>query len=145
MHSPSRPRTAVVTGTNRGTGRAIGQALTRANYEVVSINRTAAPDNAGIEFLCDLADSNELSAVLGRLRETFDRLDLVVLNAATRVRRRIAEAAPADWAASLLANVAAPAIIVAELLPLLRSSSGLVILIGSHAADRFFEGGSLYS
>ncbi|WP_164465952.1 SDR family oxidoreductase [Actinoplanes teichomyceticus] len=139
------PRTAVVSGSNRGTGRAIAEALVAARYRVVSINRSRSADPVGPEHLCDLADPAALTEALDEIRSDCQRVDLVVCNAATRLRRRVADADARDWHGSLMANIAAPALMVSALLPHLRRTAGLAILIGSHAADRFFEGGALYS
>ena len=70
-------RTAVVTGTSRGFGRAIATALIGAGAHVVGVSRTAGPDLDGLEnVLADATDPAVAAEVLGKHRP-----DVLVLNA----------------------------------------------------------------
>lgn len=50
----SDQRVAIVTGANRGTGRAIADALAARGYRVCELNRTFAGGVEADEWLCDL-------------------------------------------------------------------------------------------
>lgn len=73
------------------------------------------------------------------------RLDVCVLNAAVRRFGTVAELDPLALQVSLAVNLCAPVLVAQGCLPLLRSAKGVIVVVGSHAAARYFEGGVAYS
>jgi NAD(P)-dependent dehydrogenase (short-subunit alcohol dehydrogenase family) len=139
------PSVALVTGSNRGLGYGIARAFHRAGYRIVSLNRTLANEEWLGEIRCDLAAPDEVAAALAIVRQEIVRLDVCVLNAAVRRFGSVAELDPLALRTSLAVNLGAPVLVVQGCLPLLRSAKGVIVVIGSHAATRYFEGGVAYS
>jgi 3-oxoacyl-[acyl-carrier protein] reductase len=134
----------LLTGTNRGTGRAIAAAMHDAGWQVVSLNRTLSGEPWLGEIACDLADSVGFEAAIGQLRQSVRRLDACVLNAAIRRLGPVATLPLDDMSASIAVNLLAPFRLAQVTLPLLRQSAGMYVFMGSHAGSRFFEGGAAY-
>ncbi len=90
-------KTAVVTGSSRGIGRAIADLLSENGYDVVySGTRAARPADLAKErdyFPCDVSDGAARAALIAHAVERFGRLDVLVNNAgvAPLVRRDILE------------------------------------------------------
>jgi NAD(P)-dependent dehydrogenase (short-subunit alcohol dehydrogenase family) len=119
---PLEGRIALVAGATRGIGRGVAAELGAAGALVHALGRTLEPgtgDAAGslretadliaelggeaVPIACDCADPAAVAAVVGRIRETHDRLDIVV-NSVFSARRlapwigkRFWETAPDLW------------------------------------------------
>ena len=78
-------RTALVTGSNRGIGKAMADALEAAGARVV---RTSSKD-------CDLSDRNAVYAFIERIKKDH-QIDILVNNAGTILRKPAAEH-PDEW------------------------------------------------
>jgi NAD(P)-dependent dehydrogenase (short-subunit alcohol dehydrogenase family) len=102
-------RTAVVTGGNRGIGRAISRALAEAGADVVVANRdeeageraaSAVAEATGVETAAipvDVADESSVCELMDRTVERFGGVDVLVNNAGI-TRNVPAEAMDAeDW------------------------------------------------
>ena len=84
---------ALVTGSNRGTGRAIRTRLMDDGYQVRCLNRRSCPDHSD-PVLVDLRQPDTVhEAVLATLAGA-DGLDVLVLNAVRRTLGSIAELDP---------------------------------------------------
>jgi 2-deoxy-D-gluconate 3-dehydrogenase len=120
-------RTAVVTGSSRGIGRAIAVAMARAGADVVALS-THATDPAstlgdevraaGRRFVpidADLSDREAVYRALDAIRATGVDVDILVNNAGT-IRRSPAAAYPdADWDHLIAVNLTSPFILAREL------------------------------
>ena len=88
---------AVVTGSTRGIGRGIAQALEAEGYQVVYSGTRAVPNvelpEGAVYIGCNIADSPQRENLMGEVMRRFGRLDVLVNNAgmAPRVRRDILE------------------------------------------------------
>ena len=71
---------ALVSGTNRGFGASILRELESKGWEVVSLNRSCAEVSEECYSL-DLAESENVDSVLGRLVEAHKDISVVILNA----------------------------------------------------------------
>ncbi|WP_242905069.1 SDR family oxidoreductase [Actinomadura terrae] len=140
----TRTPTALVTGTNRGTGRGIAEALRDSGWNVLSLNRTLTGESWLGEIECDLADPGDIDRALAEVGERVDRLDACVLNAAVRRLHPVASLPLPELRESVAVNLMAPFHIAQSALPLVRAAGGLYVFVGSHAGTRFFEGGAAY-
>lgn len=90
-------KTAIVTGSTRGIGRGIADALQKAGYQVVySGTRQEAPDTLppGVCYIgCNVAQGDQRRHLIEETLRRFGRIDVLVNNAgmAPRVRRDILE------------------------------------------------------
>ncbi|MCO8246767.1 MULTISPECIES: SDR family oxidoreductase [unclassified Haladaptatus] len=102
-------KTAIVTGGNRGIGRAIATALAEAGADVVVANRngpageTAADelaDETGVETLaveCDVADEDAVEAMVEATVERFGGVDILVNNAGIVVHEAMETMTLDEW------------------------------------------------
>jgi NADP-dependent 3-hydroxy acid dehydrogenase YdfG len=137
-------KVVIVTGANRGTGLAIATELHEAGWEVWGLNRTASGPTWVRELTCDLsrpeAAATAVAAVLRRRR----RIDAVVANAVVRTLGRVGQIDPQAWRRAIDVNLTSVLRLVQAALPALRERQGGIVLMGSHAGERFFEGGASY-
>ena len=90
-------KVAVVTGSTRGIGRGIADALRSAGYQVVySGTRPEAPEGlseGSVYIGCNIADARQRKNLIEQTEAMFGRIDVLVNNAgmAPRVRRDILE------------------------------------------------------
>jgi NAD(P)-dependent dehydrogenase (short-subunit alcohol dehydrogenase family) len=166
MAASHRP-VALVTGASRGIGRACASALAEAGFDVAFTARTAkegegrddsdSGGNASIEgslertateveargaqalpLVADLTDFSSLQAAVAAVLESWDRLDVLVLNAVHTgpgSMLRIANTPIAALETKLMANAVAQVVLVQAALPaMLAAGGGRIIAITSYAA-----------
>jgi NAD(P)-dependent dehydrogenase (short-subunit alcohol dehydrogenase family) len=86
-------KTAVITGSSRGIGRAIAEQMAEAGANVVISSRKAGPceevaagiikaGGSALSIPCNVGDKAQLQALIARAREHFGQVDILVCNAA---------------------------------------------------------------
>jgi len=137
-------RRLLITGSNRGTGRAIAEAFHEQGYEIASLNRTLDGEPWLGEIRCDLRDADAVRAGVQQALANLGGIDVCVASAAVRRLATVSELGDGDWAESLAVNLTSVFVLAREALPSLRKTQGRLIVIGSHAGTRHFEGGAAY-
>jgi NAD(P)-dependent dehydrogenase (short-subunit alcohol dehydrogenase family) len=150
-------KVALVTGGSRGIGEAIARHLAEAGAGVAVTSRhedacgsvaAAIERDTGARALaigCDVSDAGQVAGLLGRVKEAFGRLDVLVNNAGViDPIGPLAEADPAAWRRNIEINLVGPFLVAQAALPLLRETRGLIVNISSGAAHRPLEGWSAY-
>lgn len=115
-----------------------------AGWKIISLNRTVTGEPWLGEIQCDLTEQAQLDSATEQILAGTDRLDACVLSAAIRRLQPVAALPMADMMASVAVNLIAPFQLTQTTLPLMRSSAGIYVFMGSHAGSRFFEGGAAY-
>lgn len=149
------PQVAVVTGAGRGIGRAIAEAYAAAGASVVLAARTrseldvvasgvAAAGGTALVVPTDVADTDQVRALVDATAERFGRLDIVVANAGVGGFAD-ADDPVAAFRAVLEVNTVSIYALVDAARPLLSAQGGKVIVMGSGAGYRPFPGGAAYS
>ncbi|HEX3178074.1 MAG TPA: SDR family NAD(P)-dependent oxidoreductase [Methylomirabilota bacterium] len=111
-----KDRVAIVTGASQGIGRAIALELAKVGAHVVAVSRRSAVVEAVAErvraggrralgLACDVGDAAQVDAVVARTLEEFRRVDVLVNNAAYRVRARFEDLPRSEWDAMVRTNL----------------------------------------
>ena len=127
-------KTALVTGSSRGIGRALALALAKAGAHVLALARTSG----GLEELddeikavggkaslipMDLTEGDSIERMAGALSQRFDKLDILVGNAAMLGELApLPDVDPKTWNAVLALNLTANWRLLRALDPMLRKS-----------------------
>jgi 3-oxoacyl-[acyl-carrier protein] reductase len=106
-------RTALVTGSTRGIGRAIAETLTEAGARVAVVGRdlaraaeAATAIGGGAEgFSCDVADPASVVALVEGVEKSFGQIDILVNNAGLTRDNILFRIKDDDWDAVLDANL----------------------------------------
>ncbi len=134
---------AVVTGANRGIGRAIALALAEAGADIVGTSRQMSDDESiakevralGKKFFpvaCDMKNRAESTLLAKKVLTEVGQVDILVNNAGTIRRENIADYSLADWDEVVEVNLTAPFILTQDFgKPMLERGVGKVIFISS--------------
>jgi 3-oxoacyl-[acyl-carrier protein] reductase len=106
-------RTALVTGSTRGIGRAIAETLAGAGARVAVVGRDLARAEEGARaighdaagFACDVADVASVTALVENVEKAFGQLDILVNNAGLTRDNILFRLKDDDWDAVLDANL----------------------------------------
>ncbi len=151
-------RVALVTGSSRGIGRAIAEALVRRGWRVVVSSRNAEEvARTALELTevgpgvahgipCDVRKPPACTALVDGAVERFGGLDLLVNNAGVGRFAPIHELSPEDWDLQIRTNLDAVFHCSRHAVPhLLRRGGGWILNIGSIAGRNAFAGGAAYN
>lgn len=146
--------TALVTGASVGIGAAIVRRLREDGYRVIACARrlellqalAADSDSMVLPFQLDIADSAAVRALPGALPEGWQDVDILINNAG------LAKGLSPFWNLSeddidqmLTVNVKGLMLLTRALLPrMVERDNGLIINIGSTAANYAYPGGNVY-
>jgi enoyl-[acyl-carrier protein] reductase III len=148
MASPLQGKIALVTGASRGIGRAIARRLAQAGCDVAlhyfnssdEAEKLAAELKATGVRTCtiqgNLTDGESTKGVVDEFRKHFDRLDILVNNAASGVLKPALEMTLKHWRWCMETNALSLNVLVQQARPLFKPGSRVLVLssIGSHRA-----------
>jgi 3-oxoacyl-[acyl-carrier protein] reductase/pteridine reductase len=144
--SPAEPlagKVAFVTGGARRIGRAIALALAGAGADVAiswrsshaEVQQTAAEittlGRRALAVECDVRSEPSVHAAIATVLAEFDRLDLVVNNAAIFASAALESLTLEQWDVVFETNARGPFLVAREALPHLRKTHGRIVNIGS--------------
>ena len=112
-------RTAVITGTSSGIGRAIARRFAAEGARVLLADRTQEPREGGqptLELICeaggeaifvetDVSRWGDIDRLIGGAVERFGRLDVMVNNAAISAGKPLTETSEAEWDETMDVNL----------------------------------------
>ena len=106
-------RTALVTGSTRGIGRAIAEALAGAGARVAVVGRDAgraeevasAIGRGAAGFACDVSDTASVTTLVESVEKAFGQIDILVNNAGLTRDNILFRLKDEDWDAVLDANL----------------------------------------
>ena len=145
----------LVTGSGRGLGRGVAQAMAiagacvwlvsevREELEWTASDIRAAGGEAHI-LVTDLGRDDARRGLVGALRKQARRLRVIVNNAGVLEREPVASMDVAHWRRVMSVNLEAPVFLTRDLLPLLGDEGGSVINVSSRAGTGAFERQAAY-
>jgi 3-oxoacyl-[acyl-carrier protein] reductase len=151
-------RTAVVTGSSKGIGLAIAEALANAGANVTvsarnedEVKQAAARlDGMGagevIGVPCDVRSHDDVKAMIGATVERFGGIDILINNAGVGAFAPMGELTPEQWSRVIETNLNGVYFACHEALPHMKGrGDGWIINIGSLAGKNPFPGGAAYN
>lgn len=127
-------KTTLVTGANRGIGRAIARRAAASGHTVIGLARTEPDNFDGIFVRCDLGDRAETAAVLERICAAH-QVDNLVNNAGASFGQSVDEVDLDSFAASIELNLRAAVQCGLSVIPAMkRKGRGRIVSISSRAA-----------
>ncbi|MEW6664705.1 MAG: SDR family oxidoreductase [Thermodesulfobacteriota bacterium] len=148
---------AIVTGASQGIGRALASALAEAGVRVVLVSRTrVALEQAASEiealgsealvFPSDIRDVSGIRGMVGRVHETFGRIDILINNAAWTATVDALDVTEEEWDQTLDTSLKAVFFLsqaVARVM--VPRGRGKIVNIGSTFGQVTFKGRSVYA
>jgi len=147
MNEVLASKTALVTGGARGIGRATALKLARAGCDVVLVYHTSQDEAEAVcseigalgrrtlALQADVGEPESVAEIFTAIRERFDRLDIVVSNAATGVLRPALQLTLKHWRRCMETNALALTLLTQQAVPLM-SRGGRIIGLSSLGASR---------
>jgi NAD(P)-dependent dehydrogenase (short-subunit alcohol dehydrogenase family) len=145
-------RKIVITGAGTGLGRALARRFVADGETVALMGRRRAKLDAVAAELgeracvieCDVGQPDSVRAAFAEVRERFDRLDVLINNAAVFKPFLIAEATDAQILGSLATNLAGPILCAREAIPLMRRGAHIINVSSETVAHAYYPFLTLY-
>lgn len=142
---------ALVTGCNRGIGKAMAIGLAEAGADIIGVSASLDLNNSEVgndvkslgrkfyAYQCDFSNRDHLHSFIKNVVSDHSQIDILINNAGTIRRAPAAEHADADWDAVLNINLDAPFILAREMgKQMLNNGGGKIIFTCSLLS---FQGG----
>ena len=151
-----REKVALVTGATRGLGQAMAEALLRAGATVVlsgsnrdrlaeTTQRFADQDLPAVEFVSDLADTDQIAELANFVLSEQPRIDILVNNAGVTFPHNTLSYPDEAWEKTFQINLNAPFQLAQQLVPRMKDQGGgSIINITSLAAEMGFPNNPAY-
>jgi 2-dehydro-3-deoxy-D-gluconate 5-dehydrogenase len=133
-------RIALVTGCDRGIGKAMAIGLAEAGADIIGVSSKLPLSGSATEtavtalgrkfnaYQCDFSDRTVLYDFIGRIRNDFKSIDILVNNAGTILRKPVAEHPDEYWDKVLAINLDAQFILTREIgNDMLKRGSGKIV------------------
>jgi 3-oxoacyl-[acyl-carrier protein] reductase len=98
-------RSVLVTGGNRGIGRAIAQAFADAGDDVAITYRSGEPPDAFLAVKCDITDADAVEAAFAEIEAAHGAVEVLVANAGITRDGLLLRMSEDDWSAVIETNL----------------------------------------
>ncbi len=152
MYPELHGKCALVTGAARGFGKAIALRLAREGVKVAVNYRRSISDaqavvdeikaigGEAISVRADVGKEKSVDCMFNVIQAKWDRLDIVVANAAFGVPGKLLDTTPKHWEVTLSASARSLLDMARRAVPLMRYGSGRIISITSDGGQRVIPG-----
>ncbi len=135
-------RTAVITGSGNGIGRASALAFAQEGARVVvadidaagaseTVRRIEAEGGTALAVPVDVADPASVQALVARTLEAYSQVHVLFNNAAIQVNKRIEDTTPEEWSRQMAVNVGGLFLCTKYFMPHLAATRGAIINMSS--------------
>jgi NADP-dependent 3-hydroxy acid dehydrogenase YdfG len=141
-------KTAVITGGNKGIGKAIVTLLHSKGYQVITCGSSVARSNTSegiISKKVDLSKEKEVLAFVDFIRKECAQVDVLVNNAGVYIPKTFVEESLEDLNLSLDINLKAPYLLTKGLMPHFNSTKAHIFNISSIVAKQAAERAASYT
>ncbi|MGZ6733086.1 MAG: 3-oxoacyl-ACP reductase FabG [Nocardioides sp.] len=99
------PRSVLVTGGNRGIGRAIAEAFIAQGDKVAVTTRNGAAPDGALDVRCDITDPEQVDAAFAQIEEAHGPVEVLVANAGITNDTLILRMGEDDWSSVIDTNL----------------------------------------
>jgi 3-oxoacyl-[acyl-carrier protein] reductase len=99
------PRSVLVTGGNRGIGRAIAEAYVRNGDRVAVTTRSGGAPAGTLDVRCDITDAGQVEAAFATIEEAHGPVEVLVANAGITADTLLLRMSDDDWSSVLDTNL----------------------------------------
>ncbi len=99
------PRSVLVTGGNRGIGRAIAEAYVRNGDKVAVTTRSGGAPDGALDVRCDITDGAQVDAAFATIEEAHGPVEVLVANAGITADTLLLRMSDDDWTSVLDTNL----------------------------------------
>ncbi len=103
--SQSEPRSVLVTGGNRGIGRAIAEAFLAQGDQVAVTSRSGGAPEGCLDLVCDITDQAAVDAAFTRIEEEHGPVEVLVANAGVTADTLVLRMSDDDWNSVIETNL----------------------------------------
>ncbi|MFC7494070.1 MULTISPECIES: beta-ketoacyl-ACP reductase [unclassified Nocardioides] len=105
MSESPEPRSVLVTGGNRGIGRAIAEAYVANGDRVAVTTRSGGAPEGALDVRCDITDAEQVEAAFAQIEEAHGPVEVLVANAGITADTLLLRMSDDDWSTVLDTNL----------------------------------------
>jgi len=125
-------RSVLVTGGNRGIGRAIAEAFVASGDKVAVTHRSGEPPEGTLGVICDVTDPESVEAAFAQVEETHGPVEVLVANAGITHDTLLLRMSEDDWSSVIETNLTGSFRVAKRAAKgMLRLRRGRIVLISS--------------